>query len=86
MARNNMAKVKLTKESKDNLFDNCDFNNVDFDNEGERNKVKDSRFRGKILQGEEKQKGWHTTWWGILILMIIGGVVIAGVVYFVGWN
>ena len=42
--------------------------------------------KGKIIQGNSNVFGWHTTWWGMLTLAIISGLVIAGLVYFFGWN
>ena len=42
--------------------------------------------KGKIIQGEDVKKGWHTTWWGISIVTITCGLVIAILVYVFGWN
>jgi len=31
-------------------------------------------------------KGWHTTWWGLLVLTITAGMVVGGLIYLFGWN
>lgn len=42
--------------------------------------------KGKIIQGEELRAGWHTTWWGVSVLGIIVGVIVAWLIYIIGWN
>lgn len=42
--------------------------------------------KGRIIQGEDIEYKWHTTWWGISLLTITTGIVLAGCVYFLGWN
>lgn len=43
--------------------------------------------KGKIIQGEDsKNSGWHTTWWGVSIITIGCGIVIALLVFIFGWN
>ncbi|MFA6549962.1 MAG: hypothetical protein WCT36_01235 [Candidatus Gracilibacteria bacterium] len=35
---------------------------------------------------EISTEAWHSTWWGILSLAIAGGIIIAFIVYKLGWN
>jgi len=44
--------------------------------------------KGKIVQGHSKsdQKSWYEKPIGIIILMIIGGVIIGGILYGLGWT
>jgi hypothetical protein len=42
--------------------------------------------KGKIIQGEKFQQSWHTTWWGISIITVLCGLVIALFVFILGWN
>ncbi len=43
--------------------------------------------KGKIIQGEDLPNlGWHTTWWGISIVTLGCGLVVAFLVFMFGWN
>lgn len=34
---------------------------------------------------EKKDASWHETWWGVLLLTFIGGIIVAFVVWKFGW-
>ena len=42
--------------------------------------------KGKIIQGKNLLRGWHTTWWGVSIITVLCGLVIALLVFIFGWN
>jgi len=68
--------------------------NIGFKNKGKNNKIFNYKSAGAELKKIEKlskdenrgSKKWHTTPWGILTLTVIGGIIIGGIVYFLGWN
>jgi hypothetical protein len=42
--------------------------------------------KGKIIQGEAVLNGWHTTWWGVAILTVVCGFLVASLVYIFDLN
>lgn len=43
---------------------------------------------GRIINriGSKIRKTWHGSWWGKVVIFLLSGVILAGVVHFIGWK
>ena len=83
MANEKPRTAAILNEGSDNTF--IDISSVGFDvgihNKGKRALVVGGKHTGTRVE----TRNWHQTWWGILFLTVIGGLVIAGITYKIGW-
>lgn len=74
-SQKNNPKVHITKSATDAVFENCEFIGVDLQNDGKRTKVLKTGFYNNFFNFIQNK--WHLTWWGVLILSVVSGVLVA---------